>query len=259
MKIGAIVQARLSSIRLPQKVILPLAGKPVLWHVLNRLQYCKELDTVILATSTHKEDRMLKDIADSLGVPTFFGSLGDVLSRYYHAASKYKLDVIVRITADCPMIDPGIVDEVIDGFIKGNYDCYELSGAFPDGLDTSVYSFKALETAFREAELPSFREHVGAGFFSGNKERLKIGGYEKFKDKGNYRWTIDEPADYEFLKEVFRELYKEGKIFSSQDIFELLSRKPQLLDVNSHIMRNEGLLKSLEEDKKYMATKGKRT
>ena len=157
MKIGAIVQARLSSARLPGKVVLPLVGKPVLWHVLHRLQYCKKLDIIVLATSTNEEDKALKNIADSLNIPTFFGDLEDVLSRYYHAAKKYQLDTIVRITADCPMIDPGIVDEVIDGFIKGGYDCYELYGAFPDGLDTSVFSFKALEMAFKEADLLSHR------------------------------------------------------------------------------------------------------
>jgi spore coat polysaccharide biosynthesis protein SpsF (cytidylyltransferase family) len=258
MKIGAIVQARLSSARLPGKVVLPLVGKPVLWHVLHRLQYCKKLDIIVLATSTNEEDKALKNIADSLNIPTFFGDLEDVLSRYYHAAKKYQLDTIVRITADCPMIDPGIVDEVIDGFIKGGYDCYELYGAFPDGLDTSVFSFKALEMAFKEADLLSHREHVGAGFFTRNKDRLKVGGYEKFKDKREYRWTIDEPADYKFLKMVFAELCREGEVFSYQDVFGLLKRRPELSEINSHIVRNEGFLKSLEKDKKYIAGKERR-
>lgn len=253
MKIGAIVQARLSSERLPRKVILPLEGKPVLWHVLNRLKYSKKLDIIILATSTNKEDRGLKNITDSLNIPTFFGSLNDVLSRYYHAAKEYKIDPVVRITADCPMIDPEIVDEVIQGYLDGNYDYYGLAGAFPDGLDTVVFSFKALQIAFNEAELPSEREHVGGEFFKRNKHRFKIGGFEKFKDKANYRWTIDEPEDYEFLKIVFKELYSSERPFSYRDVFNLLERRPDLQKINLHIAQNEGYLKSLKEDQKYLA------
>lgn len=175
MNIGAIVQARLSSTRLPQKVLLDLKGEPVLWHVLNRLRYSKKIKTIVLATSTLPEDRQLKRIADEFNIPTFFGSLNDVLSRYYHVAKEYKIDPIVRITADCPMIDPEIVDEVIEGFIKGSYDVYGLAGSFPDGLDTTVFSFRALSAAFNEAKLPSDREHVGADFSKRMKRGLRRG------------------------------------------------------------------------------------
>lgn len=251
--IGAIVQARLGSKRLQGKVMLPLAGEPVLWHVLKRLQYCRKLDIIILATSTNKEDRALKKIADELKIPTFFGSLNDVLARYYLAAKKYRLDAIVRITADCPVIDPFIIDEVVTGFLEGEYDCYQLAGAFPDGLDTCIITFDALEMAFKEAKLPSDREHVGTTFFRQNKDRFRIGDYEKFKDKENYRWTLDEPEDCEFLKIVFDELYEKEKIFTTQDIFRLLEKKPELARINSHIVRNEGYLKSIKEDQKYLA------
>lgn len=247
MNIGAIVQARLSSTRLPGKVLLPLEDKSVLWHVLNRLKHSKKLQTIILATSTVPEDKQLKTIADELDIPTFFGSLDDVLSRYYYAAKEYKIDPIVRITADCPVIDPGIVDEIIRGFLKGSYDSYSLSGAFPDGLDTQVFSFKALSIAFNEAKLPSEREHVGGRFFEKNRQRFKVGGFEKFKDKADFRWTIDEPEDYEFLKKVFSELYKNKPLFSHQDIFDLLKRKPELTKINSHIIRNEKYLNEISQ------------
>ena len=252
MKIGAIVQGRMSSNRLPGKVLLPLAGKPVLWHVLNRLKFCKTLDVIVLATSVSKEDRKLKKVADSLDIPTFFGSLDDVLSRYYLSAKKYKLDTVVRITADCPVIDPHIVDEVVRRFIKGGYDLYGISGNFPDGLDTSVLSFKAIEDAYKKTKLPSDREHVGTTFFRTHKDMFKTGGYEKFKDKGNYRWTLDEPEDYEFLKKVYEALYQEGELFFYQDIFKLLEKKPELMKINSFIGRNEGYAKSLKEDKKFL-------
>ncbi len=211
---------------------------------------------MVLATSTKKEDRVLKKVADSLGVPAFFGSLNDVLSRFYHAAKKYRLDAIVRVTADCPLIDPVIVDEVIEKFIEGGFDFYELCGEFPDGLDVSIVSFNALEHAFKNAKMPSDREHVAALFFRSAKNGLKAGGYEKFKEKGGYRWTLDEPRDYEFLQRVFAELYKESGEFYYQDVFDLLERKPELAEINSGIIRNEGLLKSLEEDRRYKTKMG---
>ncbi len=248
---GAIVQARLSSTRLPGKVILPLEGKPVLWHVLNRVRCAKSLEVVVLATSASPEDVPLKAIADEFGIPTFFGSLNDLLSRYYHAALQYGVDPIVRVTADCPMIDPEIIDEVVRHFFDGNYDYFGLSGSFPDGLDTTVYSFKALQAAFNEARLPSEREHVGAGFFERNSERFKIGGYEKFSGKAHYRWTIDEAEDYEFLKVVFKALYAEGRPFSYRDVFDYLKRYPETQKINAHIVRNEGYLKSLREDEMF--------
>jgi len=253
MNIGAIVQARLSSSRLPGKVLLPLGNESVLWHVLNRLKYSKRLHTIVLATSTKPEDRQLKDVADELGIATFFGSLDDVLARYYHAAKQYEIDPIVRITADCPLIDPEIVDEVIEAFLAGSYDVCSLSGEFPNGLETRVFSFKALSEAYNEAKLPSEREHVGGAFFEKNRHRFKVGGYEKLKGKADYRWTIDEPEDYEFLKEIFGELYKEGDIFFSRDIFNLLERRPGLSKINSHIIRDEGYHKSLKEDEEFLA------
>lgn len=257
MKIGAIVQARLNSKRLPGKVLLPLSGKPVLWHVLNRLRHAKTLETIVLATSNSPEDRMLKEVADELNIPTFFGSLDDVLSRYYNAAKEYGIDPIVRITADCPLIDPEILDETIEKYISGSYDWYGLKGAFPDGLDIDIFSFKAISIAFNEAKLNSEREHVGVGFFARNSQRFKIGGYEKFHDKGHYRWTLDEPKDYEFLKIIYSRLYREGSVISYRDVFDLLEKEPSLLSMNSHIVRNEGYLRSLKEDEESL--KGTKT
>ena len=206
-----------------------------------------------MATSTMPEDRQLKNVADELNIPTFFGSLDDVLARYYHAARQYKIDPIVRITADCPLIDPEIVDEVIDAFLAGSYDSCSLFGEFPNGLETRVFSFRALSAAYNEAKLPSEREHVGGAFFENNRHRFKVGGFEKFRGKADYRWTIDEPEDYEFLKEIFGELYKEGGMFFSRDIFNLLARRPGLSKINSHIIRDEGYHKSLKEDEDFLA------
>ena len=255
MPIGAIVQARMGSTRLPGKVILPLEGKPVLWHVLKRVKASKKIKKVILATTDLPEDKPLAKIAKELQVETFFGSENDVLCRYYEAAKKYKIDPVIRITADCPVIDPVIIDEVIDFYFHGNYDLGGLNGSFPDGLDVAIYSFKALQIAHKEAKLPSQREHVGGDFFSRQPKRFRIGSYIKFKNKGNFRWTLDEPEDYELIKKIYSALYKKKPLFSHKDIFRLMKSQPKLLKINAHIIRNEGYLKSLKEDKKYLSKK----
>ncbi len=133
MKVVAIVQARMSSSRLPGKVLFPLAEKPVLAHVIERLQSCKSLDDLVLATSIEHEDDAIEQWCNANRVHCFRGSLNDVLDRYYQAATQHKADVIVRITADCPLIDPMIVDEVVEAFLAGNFDAYSLAGEFPDG------------------------------------------------------------------------------------------------------------------------------
>lgn len=252
MKVGSIVQARMGSHRLPGKVLLPLKGKPVLWHVLKRAQSCQKIEKVVLATSDLPEDKPLAKVADELGIETFFGSPKDVLKRYYQAAKKFEIDPVVRITADCPIIDPETVDEVIDYYFKGTYDKCGLSGDFPNGLDVVVFSFKALETAFNEAKLPSEREHVGGEFFEKQPDRFKLGRFTKFKDQRHYRWTLDEPVDYELLKHFFDALYDKNPLFSYKEIFKLLEARPELLKINDHIIRNEGYQISLKEDEEYL-------
>lgn len=250
MKVVAIVQARMSSSRLPGKVLLPLAGKPVLAHVIERLQSCKSLDDLVLATSIEHEDDAIEQWCNANRVHCFRGSLNDVLDRYYQAAIHYKADVIVRITADCPLIDPDIVDEVIEGFLSGNFDAFSLAGEFPDGLDCQVFAYSAIEQAWREAKLPSEREHVGPYIEKSHPEKFKIGGLEKFKRLSHHRWTLDESRDYEFLQAVFERLYKEGVLFRTSEILALMEGEPDLMQINSGIIRNEGYLKSLQAEQR---------
>jgi len=248
MKTAAIIQARMSSTRLPGKVLLPLAGVPVLAHVVRRCQSCKTVDEVLVATSTDASDDAIQTWCGAEGVPCVRGSLNDVLDRYHQAAVASGADVVVRITADCPALDPTIVDEVVHGFHAGGYDYYGLSGEFPDGLDCSVFAFAALERAWREASLPSEREHVGP-YIEKHPELFKCGGHKKFKGLAHHRWTLDEPRDYKFLTAVFNRLHKDGGMFLAADVLALLEREPELLALNSNIIRNEGYLKSLKKDR----------
>lgn len=247
--IVAIIQARMSSTRLPGKVLMPLAGKPVLEHVVRRIRACKTIAQVVVATSTDQTDDAIQLWCEKAGVSHYRGSLEDVLDRYYQATKNYQADAVVRITADCPVVDPTIVDEVVTGFLAGVYDYYGLSGEFPDGLDCTVFSFTALERAWREAKLKSEREHVGP-YIEKHPELFKTGGLKKFKGLSHHRWTLDEPRDYEFLQAIFARLYREETPFLASEVLALLNKEPEIMTINNSIIRNEGYLKSLIEDRR---------
>ena len=249
VKIVAIIQARMSSSRLPGKVLLPLAGEPVLWHVVHRTRVCQTVAEVVVATSTDASDDVIQAWCQKSDVACYRGSLTDVLDRYYQAAKLHSADAVVRITADCPAIDPTIVDEVVREFVAGSFEFYGLAGEFPDGLDCTVFAFSALARAWREAVLPSEREHVGP-YIEKQPGLFKSGGLKKYSGLSHYRWTLDEPRDYEFLQAVFTRLYRPGSTFLAADVLALLEREPDLLQINSNIVRNEGYLKSLIEDRK---------
>lgn len=245
--IVAIIQARMSSSRLPGKVLLPLAGKPVLEHVVRRMQCCCGLSRVVVATSIDPSDDAIQAWCEGAGVACYRGSLEDVLDRYYQAATLHHADAVLRITADCPAIDPTIVDEVVDGFLAGDFDYYGLFGEFPDGLDCTIYKMSALARAWREAKLRSEREHVGP-YIEKHPELFSGRGMSKFTGLGHHRWTLDEPRDYAFLQAVFDRLYRPESPFLATEVLELLVREPELMALNSSIVRNEGYLKSLSTD-----------
>lgn len=249
MRMVCIVQARMSSTRLPGKVLLPLAGQQVLAHVVGRLRHCRMLEEVVVATSDDASDDVLHDWCRAHAVPVFRGSLEDVLDRFCQCARHHQADAVVRITADCPAIDPQLVDVVVQGFLAGSYDLYYLGGEFPDGLDCAVFSRAALERAWREAVLKSEREHVGP-YVVNHPELFRIGALEKFKGLAHHRWTLDDPRDLAFLQAVFERLHQPGCVpFTTQDVLELLAREPALLTLNQGIVRNEGLLKSLAAER----------
>ena len=248
LKNFAIIQARMSSTRLPGKVLLPLSDKPVLEHVIQRVRNCKLVDKVVVATTVHDSDDIIENWCKKNNFNYYRGSLEDVLDRFYKVASQYKAENILRITADCPVIDSGIIDEVIEKYHEGNFDFYGLSGEFPDGLDCSMFSFKALETAWKNSKLQSEREHVGP-YIANHPELFAIGGYEKFKNLGHLRLTLDDPRDYQLLSTIFNKLYDLDNFFNHEMIINLLNESPALLKINSEIIRNEGYAKSILNDK----------
>ena len=249
MSVIAFIQARMSSKRLPNKVLLPLMGKTILEHIFERLEYCKTLDKIVIVTSEDDTDKSIVDLCREKKMSYYQGSLNDVLDRYYKAAISYKADVIVRITGDCPVVDPKVVDEVVNNYFDNDYDLYTLSGDFPDGLDCQVFKFQALEKSWKEAKLLSDREHVGTYIERTCPKLFKIGGLSKFKNLSHHRWTLDEPKDYIFLKEIFSRLYNKNKLFLTKDILNLLDKEKNLMQINKDITRNQGYLDSLKNER----------
>lgn len=237
----------MDSNRLPGKVLMPLAGKTVLGHIIERLNYCKLINDIVVATSLQDSDNSIVNFCENNKINLFRGSLEDVLDRYYNAAKTFKADAIVRITGDCPLIDPIVVDAVITGYLSGDYDLYGLGGEFPDGLDCTVFSFDALSKAWNEARLKSEREHV-CPYIEKNQTLFRNGSLKLFNGLSHYRWTIDEQADYDLLVEIFSELYNLDSPFLTHEIINLMKEKPQLTKINQGIMRNQGYHKSLQED-----------
>ncbi len=248
--IAAIVQARMGSTRLPGKTMKPFSGKPMLWHIIDRLKHSKKIERIIMATTVKEDDKVIVKLAEEIGIDIFCGSSEDVLDRYYQSASIFNVEHIIRITADCPLIDPSVIDEIVDYYQSrdDDYVSNTINPSYPDGLDTEIFSFKALERAWAEAEKPSEREHVTPYIYN-HPEFFKIYNYANDVDRSHMRWVLDEAADYKFIAEVYRRLYKEGGIFFMRDIMDLLSKYPELNDINKNIKRNEGYQKSLLKDK----------
>ena len=246
------IQARMGSSRLPGKVMKEVVGKPLLEHIINRLSFCKNVDKIIVITSEESENEPIVSLCERLKIDCFSGDENDVLDRYYKAAIKFNLnehDSIVRITADCPLIDPIIVDEVIEKHLDNDYDytTNTLIRTFPDGLDCEVVTLPILNEIWNKAALKSEREHVTL-FIKNNPENYKLGNLAQDRDLSNFRWTVDEKEDFILIKKIYECLYDDEKIFLMDDIFELLKDNPSLLKINDMYEHNEGLKKSLEND-----------
>ncbi len=247
--IGCIVQARMGSTRLPGKVMLKLDKEnPVLYYVLEQLSSCKLIDKIIVATTTLDEDDVIKNFVNSMNVNIFRGSSDDVLDRYYQCAKKFSIDTIVRITADNPLIDPTIVDDLIKKFTLNSYDY--LTNAhirtFPYGTEVEIFSFKALEKAWKNAKKPSEREHVTPYFYN-NSQSFRNYNQENSKNLSNLRWTIDRENDFLLVKSIVSKIKKRPILMN--DILDLFSKEPKLFEINKNQIRDEGYKKSLEEDK----------
>lgn len=246
----AILQARTSSSRLPGKVLRPILGEPMLARQIERLRRSAHIAPLVVATSTEASDDPLAGLCDRLGVPCHRGSLNDVLDRFYQAAKPLQPAHLIRLTGDCPLADPAVIDACIDYHLAGDYDytTNALQPTFPDGLDVEVFRFKCLEEAWAEATLTSEREHV-TPFIHRRPERYRIGHYRQAEDLSWLRWTVDQPADFEVVERIYNALYPAKPDFGTADILAFLAAHPDIARLNIDIARNEGYLKSLAADR----------
>lgn len=236
MKTLIIVQARMTSTRLPGKVLLPLTGEPMLTRLIERLRRVRRADGIVVATTTNTSDDPIAALCALLGVPCHRGSEHDVLSRYADAARLYGADVVVRITSDCPLIDPALIDQTIAAYDEGGSDYVSnmLPPTWPYGMAVEVFSAAALAQAHAEATQAAEREHV-TPFLYWHPERYRLRNVASPVDLSHHRWTVDTPEDYALVSRLFDHLMPNRPNFTQADVLALLEQHPDWIAINQHI------------------------
>lgn len=257
----AIIQARLTSRRLPGKMLEDISGRPLLWHVVDRARSGQRIQDTVVATTDNAADDPLVDLCREIDVKCFRGSEEDVLDRFYNAALANRSTIVVRLTGDCPIIDPGVIDQIV--VAQQNYgvdyasnvgtldaEGHFLGRTFPDGLDAEAFTFETLERTWREAELPSEREHLTSYIYK-HPERFTIHQVQQESDLSHLRWTVDGPEDLAVVRQIFGHLYSPQRHFTMADVLRLLEKHPELATANSKTEINEGYRESLLMDQRH--------
>ena len=247
----AIIQARMGSTRLPGKVLKDIVGRPMLWHIVRRLSYVACVDQIVVATSDNDADEPIRNFCMEQEVLCFAGSELDVLDRFYRAALHFSADPLIRITADCPFVDPRVVAELVQYFSSGEYDLVGVAtgagsiflegGRYPDGLDAEIFSFAALERSWREATEQSDREHV-TPYLWRVPGRFRVSSLQAASDYSHLRWTVDNEADLQLVRRIYEALHREEEPFVMQDILEYIKQNPQVAQGNAAFLGQEGYL-----------------
>ncbi|WP_119305208.1 cytidylyltransferase domain-containing protein [Dongia deserti] len=250
MKVLAILQARMTSTRLPGKVMRPILNQPMLLRQIERIRRARTLSHLIVATSDTPMDDPLAEVCRNASIDVYRGSLDDVLRRYVEAATPFMPDHIVRLTGDCPLTDPAVIDRVVTTHLacEADYTCNVSPPTYPDGLDVEAVKAGALNTAHEEATNPAEREHVTL-FVRRRPDRFNIKNVANENgDVSHLRWTVDEPADFELIEAIYGALYPSNPAFTTADVISWLHENPAWRDHNLHHKRNEGLAKTLAKE-----------
>ena len=234
-KVVGIIQAHMSSSRLPGKVMKDLVGEPALYRMIERLRHCKLLDEIVIATSTKDCDDVIIEACEKWGVATFRGSDSDVLARYWGAAQAYPADVYVRMTSDCPLIDPDQIDEIIQFYLDHDYR-YVASTGTPGGIGGEVFSAELLQEAFEKSTEGYEHEHVTPYMYWKQDSLYRVPHKE---DLSHIRITLDTPEDYEVIRLVYEALYQPGNEFTLDEIVDYLKAHPEILAINSMIRQKD--------------------
>ena len=253
MNILALLMARMLSSRFPGKALKPILGRPMIELQLERLRRARGFDTLVLATSTDPSDDPLAAFAAKASLACFRGALDDVADRIYRAAETHAPRHILRIGADCPFLNGDHLGALVDLHLAENNDWTNtyLEDSWPDGMDAEIYSFPCLDRVWREAKLPSEREHV-APFIENRRDQFRIGVLRAPQDYSHLRWTVDYPEDYEVVRRVFAALYPANPDFGFRDILDFFARHPEVAALNRRFARNEGRMKSQQADEAFL-------
>lgn len=250
--IAAIIQARMGSSRLPNKVLMNINGVPLLEYQINRLRNSKFIEKFIVATTTNKGDSVIYELCKSLNLSCFRGSENDVLNRYYNVALEYHVNTIIRITADCPFVDPFLIDTCLENFFKGNYDYYSNTtppetSKFPDGSDIEIFTFKALEFVNFNATALSDREHVTFPFWKSSLKNLfKTSQLQNNENWSEFRYTVDYPEDFEVISRINEKIKIENIFGTTKEIVRVLKQNLDIKKLNSKYYFGIGWEKSFE-------------
>ncbi|MFH1832146.1 MAG: glycosyltransferase family protein [bacterium] len=238
MNIVIIVQARMNSTRLPGKVLKKVHGKTLLEYQIDRLKHVRKAHKIVVATTNNNADNKIVMLCKDLNIECFRGDEHNVLSRYYNTAKAHHADTVVRITSDCTIIDPAVIDHVIshyiDKFPAYDYVSNSLTRTYPRGMDTEVFSFKALEKAFLHAKEQSELEHVTPYIYK-NPEIFKLSNVSCEQDNSYHRWTVDTPEDFTLISNILENVYPTKHNFTMQDVLAYLDTHEDLFFINSHI------------------------
>jgi spore coat polysaccharide biosynthesis protein SpsF len=234
-KVIATIQARLGSKRMPKKVLRKILNKTMIEWINYRLSFCNEVDEIVLITSELKENDPLIDLADSIGLQYYRGSEEDLISRHFETVKKFKADALIRITGDCPLVDPVLVDKMVkeyrENHEKFDYVCNVFPATFPDGLDIDIIPFSTLERLNAEVKDPLYREWITTTLVE-NPKSFRIKNITNNPDLSNLRLTLDYEEDFELINNIFTKLHKDGKVFILKDILELFKKEPDLAKIN---------------------------
>lgn len=240
MRTHAIIQARCGSTRFPNKIFVNICGKPLIWHVVNRLTYANTIDKIVVATTTDSKDDKIEGWCKENNIACFRGSENDVLNRYYSASLAFPSDVIVRITADDPFKEPAIIDAVVNKLINEGFDhvTNNLPPSWPEGLDCEAFTFAALKTSEESTKDNFEREHVTQYIYH-HPEKFRIGNYGSLRNLSSLRWTIDKEADYEMVQAIYAHRNPSNTgILLLDEILDILERNPEISKINSDVERS---------------------
>lgn len=240
--ICVILQARINSTRLPAKVLMEICNKPIIYLIIGRLKHCKNIDDIILSIPDTDQNYILEEYANKIGCHYARGSENDVLSRYYKTAKRFDVTDIIRVTADCPLIDPKLVDLMIEYYLteKVDYAAIDTDKYFPRGLDAEIFSWETLEKTNIEAQQNYEREHVTPYIYN-NPELFKIKFLEAEKSltRPELRLTVDTQEDFNLVREIFENLYDKNKSFDIYDVIDFLDNHPELLSINKFVVQKK--------------------